>query len=142
MSDPLEIEVNITPSLNLAVGFDGDGDLDAVVAHGSFNVDRVWHNDGQGNFILAQQLSGTAGRRVGLGDLDMDGDLDAFVVTGGNGDVNLNQKPDLVWLNDGNGVFTDSGQRLGQGRGREAGGGGGARGMTNGPAPPRTMHEE
>ncbi len=42
---------------------------------------------------------------VSLGDLDGDGDLDAFV-------ANVNGQPDAMWLNDGHGQFTDSGQRL------------------------------
>jgi subtilisin family serine protease len=42
---------------------------------------------------------------VALGDFDKDSDLDAFV-------ANENQA-NLVWLNNGAGVFSDSGQRLG-----------------------------
>ena len=42
---------------------------------------------------------------VALGDLDCDGDLDAFVVNSGH--------PNIVWTNDGNGAFTNSGQALG-----------------------------
>ena len=42
---------------------------------------------------------------VALGDVDGDGDLDAFV-------ANSNQA-NRVWLNDGSGTFTDSGQSLG-----------------------------
>ena len=41
-----------------------------------------------------------------VGDLDGDSDLDAIV-------GNANNQPNKVWLNDGNGVFTDSGQNLG-----------------------------
>ena len=41
-----------------------------------------------------------------LGDLDGDGDLDAFVGCGGS-------EPDRVWLNDSTGQFEDSGQTLG-----------------------------
>ncbi|MCP3910336.1 MAG: Ig-like domain-containing protein, partial [Actinomycetia bacterium] len=49
---------------------------------------------------------------VSLGDVDGDGDLDAFVANGGS-------QPNTVWLNDGGlqggtpGAFTDSGQSLG-----------------------------
>ena len=43
---------------------------------------------------------------VDLGDLDDDGDLDAFVAN--------RYTPDRVWLNDGAGRFTDSGQNLGE----------------------------
>jgi hypothetical protein len=42
---------------------------------------------------------------VSLGDIDGDGDQDAFV-------TNKNQA-NKVWLNDGSGNFTDSGQSLG-----------------------------
>jgi hypothetical protein len=41
---------------------------------------------------------------VALGDVDGDGDLDAWVTT---------TPADHVWLNNGSGLFTDSGQRLG-----------------------------
>jgi len=40
-----------------------------------------------------------------LGDVDGDGDLDAFVANRGQGNV--------VWLNDGTGMYIDSGQTLG-----------------------------
>jgi hypothetical protein len=42
---------------------------------------------------------------IALGDLDGDTDLDAFVV--------YNNSSDRVYLNDGSGTFTDSGQSLG-----------------------------
>jgi hypothetical protein len=45
---------------------------------------------------------------VALGDLDGDGDLDAFLANGEN-EVPV---PDTVWLNDGQGRFSDSGQRI------------------------------
>jgi FG-GAP-like repeat len=52
-----------------------------------------------------QSLGNTNSRGVSLGDVDGDGDLDAFVGTEGQGI--------RVWLNDGSGLFVDSGQSLG-----------------------------
>ena len=52
-----------------------------------------------------QQLGNYFSNDVALGDVDGDGDLDAFVVNGTAGNK--------VWLNNGSGVFTDSGQSLG-----------------------------
>ena len=40
-----------------------------------------------------------------LGDVDGDGDLDAFVANNG--------QSNRVWFNDGSGAFTDGGQVLG-----------------------------
>jgi hypothetical protein len=52
-----------------------------------------------------QNLGSSSSFGVALGDLDGDGDLDAFVANA--------YQPNKVWLNDGNGAFTDSGQSLG-----------------------------
>ena len=66
---------------------------------------KVWNNDGAGNFTDSGQSLGSSSslRLYELADLDGDGDVDAFV--GNNG-------ADKVWLNDGSGVFSDSGQSL------------------------------
>jgi len=94
---------------------DGDGDLDAF----SFYLDTgtsctVWLNDGSGTFTaVLQTVPYTISASGALGDLDGDGDLDAFVVQQDDSTT----RPYLVWLNDGSGAFTDSGQRLGGGSG-------------------------
>jgi uncharacterized repeat protein (TIGR01451 family) len=89
---------------------DGDGDLDAYMttgASGSGLPDRVLLNEGDGTFVdSGQRLGNESGWGVALGDLDRDGDLDAFV-------ANNRGQPDRVWWNNGHGVFVDSGQRLG-----------------------------
>jgi len=97
---------------------DGDGDLDAFAAgccgisksagaakwfNHPFNM--VWLNDGAGNFQDSGQRLGIQGSKaIALGDVDGDGDLDAFV-----GNVG----PNKVWLNDGRGNFVDSDQSPG-----------------------------
>ncbi|MCB9331719.1 MAG: VCBS repeat-containing protein, partial [Lewinellaceae bacterium] len=92
---------------------DGDGDLDAFVVNGrglgatTFPPapDRVYRNDGAGNFSPDPETYGTneAGWDVELADLDGDGDLDAYV-------ANWNSEPDQVYFNDGDGTFTSSPQ--------------------------------
>ena len=94
-------------SESVAVGdLDGDGDLDVWVANNDY-ASRVWLNNGSGQFTDSGQqlfLSYNTSRieDVELGDLDGDGDLDAF-------GVNNNSQPNRVWANDGNGVFSDFG---------------------------------
>jgi hypothetical protein len=111
---------------------DGDGDLDVVlggccgakcVTPGheavwySFNV--VMLNDGGGQFTDTGQRLGVSGTMsAALGDLDGDGDLDIFDANacshvGDTSELERNQS-NMVWLNDGSGGFTDSGQRLGK----------------------------
>ena len=89
----------------------GIGDLDAFVTNRAFpedgQQDTVWINDGTGTFVDSGQALGSSfSFAAELGDLDGDGDLDAFVANGSNnGASTLN-----VWLNDGSANFANSGQ--------------------------------
>ncbi len=70
------------------------------------NPSRVWLNDGSGTYVDSGQALGPEdlSRQVALGDLDGDGDLDAFA-------VNFNG-PNQVWTNNGDGTFA-AGQAIG-----------------------------
>jgi len=94
---------------------DGVEGLDAFVANLNFSsqsvlADHVWLNNGAGVFTkTTQELGNSASRLVSLGDLDGDGDLDAFV-----DDSLMSDDIDEIartWMNDGAGHFS-SGQIL------------------------------
>ncbi|MDA1263763.1 MAG: VCBS repeat-containing protein [Planctomycetota bacterium] len=83
---------------------DGDGDQDLVVATSDATANQRFAGDGAGGWTLAQALGTDDTRDVALADLDGDGDLDLVLAIQG-----ANQ----VWINDGAGNLSDSGQRLG-----------------------------
>lgn len=77
---------------------DGDGDLDAFVANAG--TSRYWVNQGgdqlgtEGTFVLAGSLPGTSeSLSIALGDLNGDGDLEAFIGNSGNNRVWNNVEP-------------------------------------------------
>jgi len=96
----------ITAAVGMA-DLDGDGDLD-VLAGGWDEPAKVWVNEGTGIFSEHEQHLSAAAVHIhdlALGDVDNDGDLDAFMAVA-SGD------PNQVWLNDGTGAFSDSDQPL------------------------------
>jgi len=101
------------PCNSVALGdVNGDGTLDAVLAitrpQGYYLApNEVWYNNGLGVFTDSGQRLGTAStNQAVLGDLDGDGDLDAFF-------TNLNKIENEIWLNDGTGIYSISRQFLG-----------------------------
>lgn len=64
--------------------FTGDGAPDIYVCNDLYTPDRIWINDGKGNFRaidrLALRNTSTFSMGVDFGDLDRDGDPDFFVV--------------------------------------------------------------
>lgn len=73
--------------------FDQDGDLDAFVANWFDQPDRVWLNNGTGQFFAFQQLGADTSSHVALGDIDNDGDIDAVTAT-----YSVSQS-NRIWLN-------------------------------------------
>jgi ankyrin repeat protein/tetratricopeptide (TPR) repeat protein len=92
---------------------DADGDLDVVCSNMARNYSRVWFNDGAGRLTQSDQELTMQGHGVELADLDGDDDLDIFITCAGFGDGrNDYDERTRIYLNDGHGVFTDSGQDL------------------------------
>jgi len=92
--------------------FDSDGDLDLIVGRGSYEfakddallANRLYLNDGSGNFKLAPQgstpSSTTITSVIETCDFDQDGDLDLFVGTRVlKGEYPLSQ-PSELWINE------------------------------------------
>jgi hypothetical protein len=91
----------------LAMGdLNGDGRPDLVMGiQDAARSGRVYLNDGSGRLVRKANLGGNSGEKVQLADFDGDGDSDVFMPQ--------SSPPNRVWVNDGTGRFTDSGQRLG-----------------------------
>lgn len=114
---------------------DGDGDLDLFVVHYVLydedtalrcwlnerhiycppalyeaEADALWINQGDGTFVDGSEAAGlkahpTKGLALVLGDIDWDGDIDAFVAN--------DSTRNLLFVNDGSGTFDERGRIAG-----------------------------
>ena len=96
------------------IDLDGDGDLDAYLGNQYSNSmpasDAIYFNDGTGIFSNSgQSLSPARPSSIRFADFDRDGDQDIYVGTTYNPQGG---REDTLWLNNGSGYFTDSGQLL------------------------------
>ena len=93
-------------SHGVALGdLDGDGDLDAFVTNGGSTgkANQIYTNDGSGRFDNRRPSATAPDERsygVALGDLDGDGDLDAFVTNG----IAIGEQ-NQIYTNNGSGRF-------------------------------------
>ncbi len=109
--------------------FDGDGRLDVYTTNFSLETDALYRNEGNLQFSYHTALAGLAGPTFmplswGLQffDADLDGDLDLFIANGHTYDVAAQINPresfeqlNSVYLNDGQGRFSDVSQAAGPG---------------------------
>ena len=82
--------------------YDNDGDLDLFVANAGDQNNKLYANDGAGNFTLVSgQISNDGGDSHGSAwaDMDNDGDLDLFV-------TNDRNTANRLYTNNGNGTFS------------------------------------
>ncbi|UCC80716.1 MAG: T9SS type A sorting domain-containing protein [Candidatus Zixiibacteriota bacterium] len=81
---------------------DNDGDFDIYIVSG-FQTNTMWENDGTGFFtnVTAQSNTGVGGYSRGtcFADFDNDTDIDLY--------INRSTDYNMLFLNNGNGVFTD-----------------------------------
>ncbi len=96
--------------------FDGDGLTDVFLSAGHFftqrNDDRLYLQAATGTFLDATTANLPAATTVSMGldvgDVDRDGDLDAWISSGvPNGGFGAFAGPDRLLLNDGSGAFLD-----------------------------------
>lgn len=107
---PLQGRISGMKPNGVAIGdLNNDGKPDVIFinsARGAIatSTSSVTLNNGSGTLVYSQALPDA--EDIAVGDVDNDGDLDLYLARYGN-------QPDQLWLNNGNGTFTNSGQLLG-----------------------------
>jgi chitodextrinase len=110
------------PGVNTGIwgDYDNDGDLDLYLAGGGWSTstptrnDHLMRNNGPPDWDFTE-VTNEAGAVVddypsvaaAWGDIDGDGDLDLYVANYENGEMTA-YWPDTLWMNDGDGTFTDA----------------------------------
>ncbi len=90
--------------------YDNDGDLDLYMARIGGANNGLFRNNGDGTFTdvaNASKVVNNKSRSASWADFDNDGDLDLFVVNANDPATGLN-KPDALYLNQGDGTFIES----------------------------------
>ena len=82
---------------------DGDWDLDCIIVNGNGHPDRIMINNGYFSEESAARLPDdiTMDNDIEYFDVDNDRDLDIYIASG------FTPGYDKIWINDGNGYFTD-----------------------------------
>jgi hypothetical protein len=93
----------------LLVDVNGDSSKDIVVTNVGGQQNRLYLNNGTGNFTDVTSTNmptntGNHSTNVAAADVDSDGDIDLIIGNGGSQAAQLNR----LYLNDGTGTFTDS----------------------------------
>ena len=96
-------------SLDIA-DFNGNGSTDIIFGNRTTGVsgvdaNRVMLNDGSGVFTQSQTLGNSDTSEVVTGDIDGDGDIDIVAAN--------NDQGNIVWINNGSGIFSADGIPLG-----------------------------
>lgn len=104
---------------------DNDGFVDIFACHDD-GESKVWGNDGTGNFIqrdewIDMSVDGSSGEDASgnygsiWSDIDSDGDVDMYIAKCriGTTDLTDTRRLNTLWINDGNGNFTEEGEARG-----------------------------
>ena len=108
---------------------DSDGDIDIIIGYAKYydlinevvdgsDTNQIWLNQGDGSFILSEQFIGTGGVFAKLVDLNNDNMLDLVFANKGSDysiDSGWSKKANAVWINEGEGIFTNYNQQIDSG---------------------------